>query len=43
MFIPIDEPYMTAGATVATVTAVSATSKHPEESIKLLEKLNTDK
>lgn len=43
VFIPIDEPYMTTGATVATVTAVSATSKHPEQAIKLIEKLNTDK
>jgi len=36
-------PYLTTGATISTMNAVSATSEYPELALKFIELLNTDK
>lgn len=36
------EPYISTGSVVATMYGISATSKHPEETLKYLELVNTD-
>lgn len=36
------EPFITTDRVVATMTAISSTSKHPEEAMKLIELFNTD-
>lgn len=41
--IPYSEPYLPMKAGDATMTAISTTSENPEEAIKLIELLNTDK
>lgn len=37
------KPYISTGSIQATMTAVSATTKHPEECVKFLELINTNK
>lgn len=41
--IPLQTPYIAMGAAQAAMTAVSKNSKHPAETVKLLELVNTDK
>ncbi|WP_168735615.1 ABC transporter substrate-binding protein [Cohnella fermenti] len=41
--IPLGDPILTTPNAIATMTAVSATSKHPERALMVIELLNTDK
>ncbi|OAS23075.1 ABC transporter substrate-binding protein [Paenibacillus oryzisoli] len=41
--IPLGEPLLTSANAIATMTAVSTTSKHPERALMVIELLNTDK
>jgi putative aldouronate transport system substrate-binding protein len=41
--VPTSETYLQPGLFAATMTAVSATSKHPERALMLVELMNTDK
>ncbi|MGG1515413.1 ABC transporter substrate-binding protein [Paenibacillus oryzisoli] len=41
--IPLGEPLLTSPNAIATMTAVSATSKHPERALMFIEQLNTNK
>ncbi|THF79126.1 ABC transporter substrate-binding protein [Cohnella fermenti] len=41
--IPMGSPMLTSANAIATLTAVSATSKHPERALMFIELLNTDK
>ncbi|MFD2329877.1 ABC transporter substrate-binding protein [Cohnella sp. GCM10020058] len=41
--IPLGEPILTSPNAIATMTAVSATSKHPERALMVIEQFNTNK
>ncbi|WP_168122461.1 ABC transporter substrate-binding protein [Paenibacillus sp. HB172176] len=41
--IPLGDPLLTSPNAIATMTAISSTSKHPERALMVIELLNTDK
>ena len=43
IIVPIGKPYVTTKSISATMTAISATCKHPEKALKFLELVNTNK
>lgn len=43
ILVPLCDPYLTYNSGMSAATAISSTSKHPKEAMKLIEYVNTDK